>query len=462
MSVIDKMLRDLDARGARGAGRAAGAGELSLAAPAGGASGAPGISGRPSAGAASGGGAPEFTIPELASGPRRSSGRTLRLAALGVAGAAAIGITAFADIGTLAGGPSHLPTPVAVVEPAATSTAPAAAPTSQAAAPASAEAPAGLAQTQTAATAHETAVSQGSAAPAVGVPAAPATLATPATRAHAARTVPEAAQVAPVAVASASTSASTSAPTSALALAPAAPTRRAGPATPAAPAAPAATAELLAPARPGAEAVFAPPTPSRIDKRAHAPSPEQRLAQLHRQAVEAAQAGQRHTAIAKALELLAIEPRHGAARQLAAALEHEAGAPARAAELLREGLALSERGSAQAAALALPLARLLAAQGLADEALQVLDEYGLAAAEAQGLRAGVLARRGDYAAALPAYEAAARAQPLQPMWWLGLGVALESLGEPARARQAFAKAQAIGLPREDLAAYVELRLRALE
>jgi len=47
------------------------------------------------------------------------------------------------------------------------------------------------------------------------------------------------------------------------------------------------------------------------------------------------------------------------------------------------------------------------------------------------------------------------------LWWLGVGVALESLGEPARARQAFAKAQALGLPREDLRHYVDERLRAL-
>lgn len=201
-----------------------------------------------------------------------------------------------------------------------------------------------------------------------------------------------------------------------------------------------------------------PPTPPRIDKRLHAQDPAQRQALLYRQAVDAAQAGQRQASIAAAREVLALNPRHEPARQLAAHLEFEAGGADRAVALLRDGLA--QPGASPA--LALALARLLAAEGLPDEALAVLDTHQVAGAEAAGLRGGVLARRGDYAAALAAYEAAARAQPLNPMWWLGLGVALDALAEPARARQAFAKAHAIGLPRDDLASYAEQRLRALE
>ncbi|MCW5632060.1 MAG: tetratricopeptide repeat protein [Rubrivivax sp.] len=236
---------------------------------------------------------------------------------------------------------------------------------------------------------------------------------------------------------------------------PATPATPATAATPAAPAAPPAT-----PAAPSriADAALAPPTPARIDKRLHALDPAQRVALLYRQMVDTAQTGQRQTALAQARQLLDLQPLHQATRLVAAQLEQEGGAPDRALALLREGLSLQPRQSA----LALPAARLLALAGAADEAMALLDEHGVTGPEADGLRAGVLARRGDFAAALDSYEAAARAQPLNPMWWLGLGVALESVGEPARARLAFAKAQAIGLPRGDLTHYVEQRLRALE
>ena len=232
------------------------------------------------------------------------------------------------------------------------------------------------------------------------------------------------------------------------------------PPAPRAPQAPLGAATVPPAARP-LDGASVPPTPARVDKRLHTPA-EPPSARLYRRAVEAAQAGQRLAAIQSAREALAADPAHLAARQLAAALEQEAGQPDRAAALLREGLeGPAAPPPAAAAALALPLARLYAAMGLADEALQLLDRHPAASGDAHGLRAGLLARKGDFAAALPAYEAALRAQPMQPLWWLGVGVALESLGEPARARQAFAKAQALGLPREDLRHYVDERLRAL-
>ena len=138
-------------------------------------------------------------------------------------------------------------------------------------------------------------------------------------------------------------------------------------------------------------------------------------------------------------------------------LQHEAGASDSALALLREGAALP----APPAALTLLLARLLATQGLDAEALSWLDRKGLHSGEAEGLRAGLLAQRGQYALALPAYESAVQQQPGNPMWWFGLAVALESEGQGARARQAFAQARQLRLPRDDLDAYAEQRLRAL-
>ncbi len=195
----------------------------------------------------------------------------------------------------------------------------------------------------------------------------------------------------------------------------------------------------------------------RVDKRAQPSTPELRAAPLYSAAVEAAQAGQSRAAIAKAQEALAVHPQHTGARLLAAALEQETGGAGRAVTVLKEGLVLTPGQ----ATLALALARVQAQQGAPEEALATLEQHQVQGPEAQGLRGGVLARRADYAGALQAYEAAARAQPQNSLWWLGLGVSLEALGEPARARLAFAKAQAMGLAREDLAAYVQERLATL-
>jgi MSHA biogenesis protein MshN len=232
--------------------------------------------------------------------------------------------------------------------------------------------------------------------------------------------------------------------------------------SPAAP--PARTRASASPAPAPLEALLAraapPPlaTPARIDKRIVPPSPAQRAAAALREAVDLARAGQRQAALARALQALALEPTHAGARQLAAVLQHESGAHEQALALLREGAALD----AAPPALTLLLARLLADQGQADEALAVLERHALHSPEAEGLRAGLLAQRGDYTRALPAYESATRQQPGNPLWWFGLAVALDAQGQGERAHQAYTLAQRLGLPREDLVTYAEQRLRALD
>jgi hypothetical protein len=427
MSVISKVLRDLDARG------------VALALH----------------GAARGG---EAGAPAASVAPRHPTRAAARRLTLIVAlGAVAIGAAAFGDITPLIG---------PAVEPA---TRVAVAVGSDANRPAAA---ALLPDTTSAQDGAPAAAAQDSAAP-PPTPVAPAALPTPVQSvAPPTPVVPVAPRTSVAPAAPPTPVAAVAPPTLAAPAAPAQPlakpaSRAVNPSATAMAAALPSSAPVLGPApapalaqasAPAPDRASVPPTPPRIDKRLHAADPAQRLARLYRQAVDAAQAGQRLAAIATARELLALDPRHEAARHLAAHLEAEAGATDRAVALLREGLAHEPSSRT----LALALARVLAAAGLADEALAVLDAHAVPGPEAAGLRAGVLARRGDYAAALPAYETAARAQPLEPMWWLGLGVALESLGEPARARQAFAKAHAIGLAREDLADYVEQRLRALE
>ncbi len=233
----------------------------------------------------------------------------------------------------------------------------------------------------------------------------------------------------------------------------------------AAPTPPAPTRPRPAPvaATPAPEALPAPslsalaPTLPRIDKRALPGTAAERAAAAHHEAVEQARLGQHHIALQRAQQALQHDPSHSAARQLAALLQHESGHTEAALILLREGAAQPGAGPA----LTLLLARLLAAQGLEAESLHVLDQHRLNNAEAQGLRAGLLARQGDYSRALPAYESAVKQEPSNPMWWFGLAVALEAQAQPAAARQAFVQARQLRLPREDLDSYAEQRVLAL-
>jgi MSHA biogenesis protein MshN len=200
------------------------------------------------------------------------------------------------------------------------------------------------------------------------------------------------------------------------------------------------------------------PTQGTVEKKLSAQSAEQRAQSAYLQAVESMQSGRPRQALEQALDALKQYPRHPAARHLAAVLLHEQGASDRAAALLHEGLALN----AHQPALSLLLARLLADQGAPGQALEVLDRHSLRNAEAEGLRGGILAQQGNFKGSLTAYEAAARQQPGNATWWLGLGVALESTSQPQQARQAYARAQALGLPSDELASHVAQRLRALE
>jgi MSHA biogenesis protein MshN len=195
---------------------------------------------------------------------------------------------------------------------------------------------------------------------------------------------------------------------------------------------------------------------AQVDKKFNPASPLQRAQALHAQAVDAAGSGHRQTAIERATEALKFDPALHAARHLAAVLLVEAGRAGDAEALIAQAL-----NAQTPAASALLLAQLVAERGDAGAALALLERQRLTGAEADGLRAALLAQQGDFAHALPAYEAALRRQPDNATWWAGLAVALEAEGQPQRARAAYERAAAIGLPSPDLAAHAESRLRAL-
>jgi len=112
----------------------------------------------------------------------------------------------------------------------------------------------------------------------------------------------------------------------------------------------------------------------------------------------------------------------------------------------------------------LALARLLAEAGDGQGAADVLHAgavSGAGNAEYRGLHAAVLQRVQRNAEAVAEYQAALRLMPGNAVWWMGLGLSLESAGSRGDARQAYLQARSAGTLSAELAAFVDQRLRQL-
>ncbi|KNZ33508.1 MAG: hypothetical protein AD742_06360 [Methylibium sp. NZG] len=207
-----------------------------------------------------------------------------------------------------------------------------------------------------------------------------------------------------------------------------------------------------------AAAMAAPPAgPASIDKRMALVPTAQRAQALYQQGLDLAATGHGRQAVEQLQAALKLDPRLAAARIHTVSLLLEQGRGTEAEALAREGLALSDEPQ-----LAAVLARVLADRGDTADALAVLDRSERLSAEGFGLRAGLRAQQGQFSRALPDYEQAVRLQPGNSLWWLGLGVALEAEGRSQQARQVYGRAQAIGMDRSELSNFVEQKLQQLE
>ena len=198
--------------------------------------------------------------------------------------------------------------------------------------------------------------------------------------------------------------------------------------------------------------------PGQVDKQMLPMPANQRAQTLLRQALELVATGHGRGALEKFLDALKLEPGLLSARRHAVTLQLELGQAAQAEALALQGLVLAPNE----AQLNYLLARILAERGDAAGAIARLDNSHPLGGEAFGLRAGLHAQRGDFPRALSDYEHAVRLQPANSLWWLGLGVALESAGHAPQARQAYARAQSIGIERHDLNLFVDQKLATLE
>lgn len=215
----------------------------------------------------------------------------------------------------------------------------------------------------------------------------------------------------------------------------------------------------------GATAAAAPrpgdASPARIDRQEREPNVRERTDAAYRRGIDALHEGRQPLAEQALREALALTPGHEPSRQALLGLLVQQRRNADAEALLAEGLRLNP----QQTGFAMALARLQAERGdnaTAIDTLQRAAAAGRDRPEFLGFHAGLLARAGRPADAAAQYRAALRLAPQNAVWWMGLGIVLESDRRPSEAAEAFQRARELPGLSADLVAYVDQRLRNLQ
>jgi MSHA biogenesis protein MshN len=152
---------------------------------------------------------------------------------------------------------------------------------------------------------------------------------------------------------------------------------------------------------------------------------------------------------------------HAAAQQALIGMLIDAGRLQDAEDVLNESLDVNPRQPT----LAMVLARLQVERGDLETAVITLDRvssYAGTDANFLSFMAAVLQRAQRHEEAVVQYRNALALMPRNPVWLMGLGISLRELGESEQARQAFASAAAIGTLNPDLQAFVQRQQRELQ
>lgn len=226
--------------------------------------------------------------------------------------------------------------------------------------------------------------------------------------------------------------------------------------------APASASTNPPPARPPESAAAVPSSPppalAGIEKKAPTRPVRERADADFRQAVALAGADRGNEAIALLLDVLRDDGGHVSSRQLLVRLLIGQGRQTEAMALLAEGLA-TQPGQVQWAT---TLARLQVDRGelqAAAATLRASEGFAATNADYRGFSGFVAHRLGRQQEAAEHYRAALRVAPGEGRWWLGLGLALEADGDAGAAREAFLRARAAGNLGAELAAVVDQKLR---
>lgn len=223
--------------------------------------------------------------------------------------------------------------------------------------------------------------------------------------------------------------------------------------------------EVAADSRRGAE----PPQPSPggtaadtgVQKTLRPPSPEQRAAEAYQQGYRALASSDSAQAEASLREALRLQPGHRAAREALVGVMVEAGRLVEARALLEEGM----RKHPDQAQFVRLYARILAEQGEGARAVRTLERHAPQFADDPdyyALLGALYQRQQRHSDAAGVYRELVKLRPATGAWWAGLGMALDAQGDRAAGREAFIRALRAGGLAPALRKHVRTRLTALE
>lgn len=199
---------------------------------------------------------------------------------------------------------------------------------------------------------------------------------------------------------------------------------------------------------------------SRIDKREPA-APRNRTETEYRRAVALVNQGRVSEGMEALRSSLAADAAHEPARQTLVALLVEQRRFEEAVAVLQEGLNLSPANSDFAMLLARILVDRQDVSG-ALAVLQKYSPAAGTKADYHGFAAALYQRMGQHREAIDEYQTALRLSPQSAVWWVGLGISQEASDRRKEALESFRRARASGSLNSDLLAYVDQRLRQLQ
>ncbi len=225
---------------------------------------------------------------------------------------------------------------------------------------------------------------------------------------------------------------------------------------------PANVAALAPPTPPKPEPALGarPIAPGKIERR-ESVSPRERAELELRRAVALVNQGRMAEGMEAFRTALQIDPAHEAARQTMVALLIESKHVAEAEAALQEALRINPDNGR----FAMLLARLMVDRGDVAGALALLRPRSATEsdnAEYHAFVAALQQRLGQHRPAIEQFQAALRITPGAAIWWAGLAMSYEATDQPKDALDAYKRAKSAGNLRPDLATFVDSKLRQLQ